>query len=181
MPLLPMTLLGAHEEPAGVLTFGLYLPNVTAASGVTLGLKIIHEADQFLQGIPPLQFTLANTPNPAFPGGDYWTVTVDTTVPPPVALPPSSKWGTKGTYVYRYVTTPPGKAPIDFIIDPYAREYGVGDLSAITVGFQDHRWSANEATWKTPSLKDMIFYELMISEFGFDIQQAIPMLSNTIN
>jgi maltooligosyltrehalose trehalohydrolase len=177
MPLLPMMLLGAHEGPAGVLTFGLYLPNVTTASGVTLGLKIIHEADQFLQGIQPLPFALANTPNPAFPGGDYWTVTVDTTVPPPVALPLSSKWGTKGTYVYRYVATPPGKTPIDFIIDPYAREYGVGDLSAITVGFQDHAWSANEATWKTPPLKDMIFYELMISEFGFDIRQAIPMLS----
>ena len=45
------------------------------------------------------------------------------------------------------------------------------------MGFQDHAWSANEATWKTPPLKDMIFYELMISEFGFDIRQAIPMLS----
>jgi 1,4-alpha-glucan branching enzyme len=74
------------------------------------------------------------------------------------------------------VATPPGRAPIDFIIDPYAREYGVGDLSAITVGFKDHVWSENEATWKTPPLKDMIFYELMISEFGFDIPQAIPLL-----
>ncbi len=160
MNLLPMSLLGAHERSPGVLDFGLYLPNVTAGFKVGFVLRIIHEADQLMQAIQPLDFTLANTINPAFPKGDYWTVRVDTKAPPPGPLVPSSKWGQPGTYLYRYVATPVNGAPIDFIIDPYAREYGVGDISAVTVGFKDHVWSPNEATWKTPNLKDMILYEL---------------------
>ncbi len=174
MNLLPMSLLGAHESAAGVVDFGLYLPNITAGSKVSFVLRIIHEADQLIQAIKPLDFTLANTPNPAFPKGDYWTARVNTKAPTP--LPAGSKWGQPGTYLYRYVATPANGAPIDFIIDPYAREYGVGDISAITIGFEDHAWSPNEATWKTPNLKDMVLYELMINEFGSDLPKAIPML-----
>jgi len=176
MNLLPMSILGAHESSTGVVDFGLYLPNLTLGSKVTVVLRIIHEADQFIQAIKPLDFTLANTPNPAFPKGDYWTVRVDTKATPPAPLPASSKWGQAGTYLYRYVATPANGAPIDFIIDPYAREYGVGDISAVTVGFKDHAWSPKEATWKTPNLKDMVLYELMINEFGSDLQKAVPLL-----
>ena len=138
--------------------------------------EISYEDDQLVGAVPPLKFPLANTPNPAFPGNDYWTVTVDTTTPPPQPLPASARWGHTGTYVYSYSVTPSGKAPITCLVDPYAREYGVGDLSAITVGFSEHPWSAKEATWRTPKVKDLIIYELMISEFGFDIVKTIPLL-----
>jgi 1,4-alpha-glucan branching enzyme len=168
--------LGAHESSPGIIDFGLYLPNITSASKVSFAIKIIHEDDQFIQSIPPCLFSLANTPNPTFPAGDYWTARVNTKAAPPAPLPKTSKWGQAGTYLYRYVATPASGAPIDFIIDPYAREYGVGDLSAITVGFKEHTWSANETAWRTPKLKDMIFYELMINDIGYDIQKAIPML-----
>ena len=176
MKLLPMSRLGVHETAPGVLDFGLYLPNVTSSGGLQIVLKIIHEDDQFIQGIAPLEFSLGNAADPGFPGGDYWTARVDTTARPPVALPASSQWGQAGTYLYRYVVIPAGKAAIDFVIDPYAREYGVGDISAVTVGFTDHAWSASEAAWKTPNLKDIVLYELMITEFGADLQKIVPLL-----
>ena len=36
------------------------------------------------------------------------------------------------------------KAPIDWIIDPYAREFGIGKLSAFTLGYEPHVWSDEE-------------------------------------
>ena len=50
--LLPLDALGAGET-AGTVTFGLWLPWVSAADGNSVSVKIIHERDQFLQDIPP--------------------------------------------------------------------------------------------------------------------------------
>jgi maltooligosyltrehalose trehalohydrolase len=50
--LLPLGDLGAVENN-GVVTFGLWLPWVSANDGNRVSVKIIHEHDQFLQNIPP--------------------------------------------------------------------------------------------------------------------------------
>src|SRR4029453_8351971 len=50
--LLPLGTLGAVEAN-GTVTFGLWLPWVSAADGNAVTVKIIHEADQFLQRIAP--------------------------------------------------------------------------------------------------------------------------------
>jgi hypothetical protein len=50
--LLPLRTLGAVESN-GTVTFGLWLPWVSAADGNALTVKIIHEQDQFLQGVAP--------------------------------------------------------------------------------------------------------------------------------
>jgi len=173
MSLLPINQLGALELTPGVLTFGLYLPGVTAETNITLAVKIIHEGDQFIQDIQPLLFDMALTSHPDFPNGDYWTAVVDTTQSPSAPL---SHWGKPGRYIYRYIATPPDGEAIDFIVDPYAREYGVGDLSAVTVGFEEHIWSEHEAGWKAPALRDLIAYELMIAEFGGDLEGVIKLL-----
>ena len=173
--LLPLNQLGPRElvDQPGVVRFGLLLPWVAAGDGNRLYLKIIHEQDQFRQEIQPLEFELSHSTHPLY--GDYWSGEVNIAdVPRPH---PQSAWGSPGRYVYRYSLSNPNSAgPIDWIIDPFAREFGVGKLSAFTLGYQPHVWSANELTWKTPSLDDLIIYELMITEFGGDIDGTIKLL-----
>ena len=66
--LLPLGTLGAIERK-GVVTFGLWLPWVSPADGNTVSVKIIHEADQFLQGVPQREFPLTHSVRP--PYGDF--------------------------------------------------------------------------------------------------------------
>src|SRR3712207_7842252 len=49
--LLPMDKLGAHEDPNGLIHFGVLLPWVTGEHGNQVWVKIIHEKDQFLQDV----------------------------------------------------------------------------------------------------------------------------------
>jgi 1,4-alpha-glucan branching enzyme len=179
LKLLPLTKLGAREGPLGTVNFGIFLPWISTVDGNKLFVKIIHEKDQFLQNIQPLKFELDHSTDPDY--GDYWSTSLDI---PSIAKPtPDSAWGTDGRYVYRYCLENPNldenKYPqklIDWIIDPCASEFGIGKLSAITLGYKPYQWSPSEATWKTPDLEDLIIYELMINEFGGNIDQTIARL-----
>jgi 1,4-alpha-glucan branching enzyme len=116
---------------------------------------------------------LAHSIEPEY--GDYWHTQVNMLTHPKPH--PDSAWGKPGRYIYRYqLQNPNHKAPIDWIIDPFAREFGVGKLSAFTLGYQPYTWNNNETTWKTPPLADLVFYELMITEFGGDIDRTILQL-----
>jgi 1,4-alpha-glucan branching enzyme len=173
MQLLPLDRLGPRETAPGAAQFGLLLPWVSAQHGNRLILKIIHEEDQFLQDIPPHEFPMAHSVDPAY--GDYWSAQIS--INPNQRRHPASAWGTPGTYVYRYqLHNPNTPEPIDWIIDPFAREFGVGQLSAFTLGYQPHAWSAAEAGWRTPPVDQLVMYELMISEFGGSIDGAIARL-----
>lgn len=173
MKLLPLDKLGAKEYRGGVVKFGVFLPWVSAVDGNRLWVKIIHEKDQFLQDIPPSMFELTHSPDPEY--GDYWSVSVKISLQQ--KLHRASAWGTPGRYVYRYYLENPNTAePIDWIIDPFAREFGVGKLSAITLGYKPYTWSDNENLWKTPVLSDIVLYELMINEFGGDIDGTIAQM-----
>ena len=132
----------------GTVTFGLWLPWVSAADGNVVTVKIIHEADQFLQGVPAREFPLTHSVRA--PYGDFWSGTVPIAGTPPAV--PGSAWGTPGRYVYRYTIANPNVGTLDWIIDPFAREFGVGKLSAFTLGYQPYLWSAAEAQWRTPPL-----------------------------
>ena len=134
--LLPLGTLGAVETN-GVVTFGLWLPWVSADDGNAVTVKIVHEDDQFLQGMPPREFPLAH-----------------------------SAWGTPGRYVYRYAIANPNVGTLDWIIDPCAREFGTGKPSAFTLGYQPYLWSACEAGWRTPPLSDLLVYEINVAELG---------------
>lgn len=173
MQLLPLDKLGAHEVQDRVVDFGLLLPWVRGDHGNLVSVRIIHEQDQFLQQIPPLDFPLTHAELDGY--GDYWSARV--TIAPQDRPRPESAWGTPGRYVYRYVVKSPNVPdPVDWVVDPFAREFGVGKLSAITIGYTDHQWSANEASWRTPPLHDLVLYELMLAEFGGSLDGAIERL-----
>jgi len=165
--LLPMGELGAIETN-GTLTFGLWLPWVSAADGNRVAVKIIHETDQFLQNVPPREFPLSHAVRD--PYGDFWSVTVPIVGTPPAVA--GSAWGMPGRYVYRYTIVSPNVGTLDWIIDPFAREFGVGKLSAFTLGYQPYTWSAEEADWRTPRLSDLVLYEINIGEFGGDLNRV---------
>jgi len=173
MQLLPMSRLGPRETAPGTVQFGVLLPWVSAAHGHRLSIKIIHEADQFLQDVPPLEFPLAHSVDPQY--GDYWSAQVS--ISPAQRPTPASAWGTAGTYVYRYqLSSPLLSKPLDWIVDPFAREFGVGKLSAFTLGFTPHVWSVSESAWKTPPLHRLMVYELMLHEFHGHLRGAMDRL-----
>jgi maltooligosyltrehalose trehalohydrolase len=172
MNYLPMNQLGARETAAGVISFGIFLPGIDPQNGYAVSVKIIHELDQYLQAVQPVLVAQSHSVDPTY--GDAWSgQVVLAQVPAPAG---SIGWGKPGRYVYRYLVHTSAHGDIDFIVDPFAREAGVGDLSAITVGYQPYTFSANELSWKTPALKDAIVYELMIEEFGNNIDGTIAQL-----
>jgi hypothetical protein len=92
MNLLPLSKLGPHAILNNKMSFGLYLPWVSAAQGNQLFVKIIHEQDQFIKTIKPKQFELSHSVDPIY--GDYWstTVTIDAE-----DAEHTSHWGQKGS------------------------------------------------------------------------------------
>ena len=169
MNYLSMNSLGAVETSPKVVHFGIFLPGVDSGTGYAVSVKIIHERDQYLQAAQPALVAQTHSVDPTY--GDYWSGQIDlnTAAPPPG----STAFGQPGRYVYRYIIHSPTRGDIDFIIDPFSREVGVGRLSAITVGGAPYTFSANETKWKTPPLKNAIIYELMITEFRDDLDRTI--------
>ena len=172
MNYLPMNKLGALETSPKVIQFGVLLPGVDSARGYAVSVKIIHERDQYLQAAQTALVPQTHSVDATY--GDYWSGQVDLNIAPPPAG--STSFGQPGRYVYRYLIHSPTRGDIDFIIDPFSREVGVGRLSAITVGSTPYTFSANETKWKTPPLKNAIIYELMISEFRDDLDRTIQQL-----
>ncbi|WYL99159.1 MAG: alpha-amylase family glycosyl hydrolase [Gloeotrichia echinulata DVL01] len=168
MKLLPLDKLGAREA-GGIVEFGVFLPWVSKKDGNRLWVKVIHEKDQFLQITQPLIFELDHSIDPEY--GDYWSTQININSQPKPH--PKSAWGEPGKYVYRYFLQNPNKGEIDWIVDPFAREFGIGKLSAFTMGYEAYQWSQQENIWKTPALKDLVIYELMINEFAGDIERTI--------
>ena len=172
MNYLPMNNLGALETSPKVVQFGILLPGVDPAHGYAVSVKIIHERDQYLQAAQPALVNQSHSVDATY--GDYWSGQIDlNTAPPPAG---SSSFGQPGRYVYRYLVHSPTRGDIDFLVDPFSREVGVGRLSAITLGSTPYEFSANETTWKTPPLASAIIYELMISEFREDLDRTIRQL-----
>jgi len=170
--LLPLGELGAIEQN-GTVTFGIWLPWVSAADGNTVTVKVVHERDQFLQAIPPREFPLTHSLRA--PYGDFWSVSVPIAGTAPEIA--GSSWGSPGRYGYRYRVDNPNVGSVDWVIDPYAREFGVGKLSAFTLGYQPYVWSASEMGWKTPPLEDLVVYELNIAELGGDLGRTRDLMA----
>ncbi|HXJ35581.1 MAG TPA: alpha-amylase family glycosyl hydrolase [Candidatus Eisenbacteria bacterium] len=169
--LLPLGMLGAIES-AGTVTFGLWLPWVSAQHGNRVIVKVIHEQDQLLQAIAPREFPMSHADRS--PYGDFWSVSVPIAGAPPS---PGSAWGTPGRYVYRYQIENPTVGRLDWIVDPFAREFGAGKLSAFTLGYQPYAWSAGEAAWRTPALRDLVVYELNVAELAGDLDRTSRMMA----
>jgi maltooligosyltrehalose trehalohydrolase len=169
MNLLPLDQLGPRELPGNDVQFGFLLPWVSSADGNELYVKVIHESDQFIEKVTAKRFPLTHSIHPQY--GDLWQGKID--IDPADRSFPDSSWGEPGRYIYRYeLETPLLPNPLDWIVDPYAREYGMGRQSAFTLGYVDHSWGPIEDTWKTPELQDIIAYEIMLHEFAGDLEKA---------
>lgn len=169
MNLLPLDQLGPRELPGGRVRFGFLLPWVSPADGNAVFVKAIHETDQFLQAVPPMRFPLEHAVHPKY--GDFWHGEIP--INPADRPTDGAAWGNPGRYLYRFeLESPLLSRPLDWIIDPYAREFGVGRQSAFTLGYEDHVWGPVENTWKTPALQDLIVYEIMLHEFAGDLEGA---------
>jgi 1,4-alpha-glucan branching enzyme len=173
MNLLPLDSLGAVESN-GAVTFGVWLPWISDSNGNSVYVKIIHEHDQFLQNIPPQEFRLTHSVRD--PYGDFWSTTVPIAGTPPPAE--GSAWGTPGRYLYRYRIDNPNVGSLDWIIDPCAREFGVGKQSAFTLGYKEYLWKEpSETNWRTPALADLVFYEVNVAELGGDLDRTSNLMA----
>jgi len=185
--LLPLDQLGARQRAGapGTIDFGLLLPGVTPADGSVV-VRVIHVDDQFIQDVPPVNVVL--THGALIAGGtdfgDYWSGSVDTT---DARLKPLAArgWGRGGRqqYVYRYEITdrPDQRPPVVDILDPFAREFGYGDLAAITLGaagdpFSSPEQAAVEAQFRVPPIHEAIVYECNVAELGGDVAKTVGLL-----
>lgn len=164
MKFLPLDLLGPHLN-GSLVRFGVLLPGISSQAGYSVLLRIIHVTDQFIQTEPPHQVMMAD--RPLAPYGELWEVTVDL-----ASSGTGRHWGEQGEYVYRFCVQRPDGVEIDWVVDPFARQFGSGRQGAITYGYQAHGWGAAEATWQTPRHHDLILYELNIMEFAGSLRQA---------
>src|ERR1035438_2528780 len=171
MKLLPIDQLGARETTPGTIEFGCILPGISRANGYAVTVRILHGLDQLMRNVKPNGIPLVEAP--PIGGYDAWVGSVTPAVADALA---GSHWGGPGPYVYSWRVTGPGAIQIDWLSDPFAREFATGDLSAITLGYVDHVWSASEMAWRIPAQADLIVYELMIAEFAGDIAGAIAKL-----
>ena len=172
MKQLPLSQLGPRESEPGIVDFGILLPWISANDGNRLFVKIIHEQDQFIQHIQPLAFEMQHGTN--FDYGDFWSAQVDLNTIRD--FQGNSHFGLPGRHVYRFELHNPNAGILDWIIDPFAREYATGKLSAFTLGYTPYIWSAAEQDWKTPALHDLILYELNLAEFGGSLEGGIDRL-----
>lgn len=173
MKALSLDQLGPHESAPGIVDFGVLLPWISALDGNRLSVKIIHEQDQFIQAIQPLAFELQHDLHPDY--GDRWTGQVNFHTARDTQS--GSHFGSPGRHVYRFELHNPNRGVLDWIVDPYAREYAVGKLSAFTLGYVPYAWSEAERNWKTPALQDLVLYELNLAEFGASLQGAVDRLA----
>ena len=172
MKQLPLNQLGPRESEPGIVDFGILLPWISANDGNRLFVKIIHEQDQFIQRIQPLAFEMQHGTNADY--GDFWAAQVDLNTIRD--FQGNSHFGLPGRHVYRFELHNPNAGILDWIIDPFAREYATGKLSAFTLGYTPYAWSTAEQNWKTPALHDLILYELNLAEFSSSLEGGIDRL-----
>ncbi len=168
MNFMPIHQLGIHVNDKAVHV-GVFFPGIAPVQGFQVKVRVIHEKDQFIQSEQPFTQDMHHSTHPEY--GDYWDTTLD------LAQSGQGKhWGQPGKYVYRFMVITPENETIDWIIDPFAREFGAGRHGAFTLGYQDHGWDNAEKAWETPASHDLVMYELNLMEFAGSLTQAIDKL-----
>lgn len=168
---------GAHVIAPGKVRFGLPLPEITAAKGYQVRVRIIHELDQFTPEIPPRDFDLAfDSAHPLA----LWSATIDVKNG---GAP--GNFGNPGRYFYRYrlLRQRPGETQPSIVTslftDPFARNGGPARLSSFTIdnpASPAPPFDFDDAGFRVPSLDDMVVYELRVAEFYSTFQGVIPRL-----
>lgn len=156
---------GAHpmRNSAGNwrIKLGIYLPYITYNKGYRLKVRIIHEKDQFIRGVEPEEFWLSWNNGSAL---DLWEA--DVALNPE---PAPSHFGQQGRYLYRFQLLRGDKEPVAFwFSDPFARETGLGTLSAFTINNNPQQFSWTDAAFRPPGVDEMVVYEVNVREFNAD-------------
>jgi 1,4-alpha-glucan branching enzyme len=165
MATIDLTEVGAFPSVTGggfQIRFGVYLPQIRAADGFDLVVRLIHSSDRFNPTIQPIDTSLTwNAGHPL----DLWSGTVN------VAPVTGTNFGTPGVYLYRFQLwwRPAGGARqliTRWFTDPFARQTDVGRLSAVVLSHNATAFNWSDAAYKTPELDDLIVYELQIEQFN---------------
>jgi len=155
------------------IRFGIYLPEIRAADGFEVVVRVIHRNDRFNPAIPPQDSQLRwNKGHPL----DLWSSTIDVR---PIA---GTNFGTEGLYLYRFQLwwTPPGgvrQLVTRWFTDPFARQTDIGSLSAVMLSRNPAPFTWTDANFKTPELDDLIVYELQVEQFNDNFDGVIDRLT----
>jgi 1,4-alpha-glucan branching enzyme len=174
--MIDLTEVGAHVEAGGNVRFGLYLPEITAAKGYLVVVRVIHELDQFTPEIPAKDFTLQFDPTHSLA---LWFTKVNL----PSLAGSAGHFGSPGRYLYRYGLLRQHDSLLrvvtSFFTDPFAREAGPAKLAAFTLGEPDHPappFGFTDAGFRVPPLDDLIVYELQVEEFNSTFDGVVERL-----
>jgi 1,4-alpha-glucan branching enzyme len=147
--------------------FGVYLPGITFNKGYALNVRVIHEQDQFIRGIPPKDFSLDWVNGSEL---DLWEISV------PLTADPANHFGQTGSYLYRFQLLRGGREVTFWFSDPFARASGLGTLSAFTIDDAAQPFAWADDGFVVPSVDEMVVYELNVREFNRDFQGVIDQL-----
>jgi 1,4-alpha-glucan branching enzyme len=157
--MIDMNAVGAHPARGADgrwrVRFGVYLPALSFPKGYRVKVRVIHERDQFVPGIPPRDFDLW------WHGGelDFWDVAVDLAGGP-------GHFGAEGTYLYRFQLIRGERVLTPWFADPFGREAGIGTLSAFTADSAAAPVAWSDAAFRVPEIDRMVVYELHVGEFN---------------
>jgi maltooligosyltrehalose trehalohydrolase len=158
---------GAHVA-GKVVTFGVYLPGITATDGFDVTVRIIHRADQFVPEIPSIPKGL--TFQPGHPLG-LWQGNFDLSA----VSNPQGHFGQDGEYLYRFDLLRNQQLVSPHFTDPFALGSGPAFLSSFTVGpVAAFAWT--DGDFHVPQLDDLILYELQVQEFNSTFEGAAQFL-----
>lgn len=138
------------------IRFGIYLPGITSAGGYNIKVRVIHELDQFVPTIPPVDYDLNWVSGSTH---DLWSFKTT------IGNVPGTNYGTAGTYLYRFQLLRNNQPIVFWFTDPFARESGIGTFSAFQIGPSESMlWT--DSSFKVPHVHDMVVYELHAGEFN---------------
>jgi 1,4-alpha-glucan branching enzyme len=174
--MIDLTEVGAHVDATGNVTFGVYLPEITAAKGYAVIVRVIHEMDQFTPEIPPQDFLLQFDSTHEL---GLWSATI----PLPTLGGGEGHFGAPGQYLYRYrLLRQQGgqqKVVTSFFTDPFAREAGPAKLAAFTLddpATPSTPFAFTDASFQVPALDDLVVYELQVGEFYSTFEGVVERL-----
>ena len=138
---------------------GIYLPNITAQKSYQLKLRVIHEKDQFVRAIEPVEFEMNWVSGSQ---KDLWQTTVD------LQALAGTHFSEPGRHLYRYQLLRHGQPIVMWFADPFGRDAGQGTLSSFTLDENAASFVWDDDAFKVPHVDDMVVYELHVGEFNQD-------------
>ncbi|MBC8135661.1 MAG: alpha-amylase [Fibrella sp.] len=163
----------ANANGTQEVRFGIYLPGITFNKGYRLKVRVIHEADQFIRGIEPVDFWMNWQNGSSF---DFWETVIVLSVPPAPAGGNPGHFGQPGRYLYRYQLLRGNREVTSWFADPFGRDTGLGTLSAFAAGLPAPPFPWTDANFRVPDVDAMVVYEMNVREFNRDFSGVILQL-----